>query len=170
VLGTSITGLVALIGVALGGWLSLRNQDRMWRRDHDRHWRDIRLRTYSDFMSSLRRYVAFVVEGDARIDAAPHPTVPGEQMPLFDSEGRPYKEGLEAALMAVRLVSSRLETVRACIGTVAAARQVAAARATLPASGVPSNLFEVLWAAEHEFLNFARIEVDLAALPDMRRR
>ncbi|WP_414119472.1 hypothetical protein [Streptomyces sp. CWNU-52H] len=156
--------------MALGGWLSLRNQDRMWKRDHERHWRDIRLRTYDDFMRSLRSYVAFVVEGDTRIDAAPHPTIPGEQMPLFDSAGRPYKESLEAALMAVRLVSSRLETVRACIGTVAAAREVAAARATLPAGSVPSNLFEALWAAEHEFLNAARIEVDLPALPDMRRR
>ncbi|KPI07966.1 hypothetical protein OK074_3734 [Actinobacteria bacterium OK074] len=168
-LGTAITGLVALIGVALGGWLSLRNQDRMWKRDHERHWRDIRLRTYNDFLTALRRYVAFVNEANVQVTAVAHPRVPGEQLPSFDSEGRPYKEDLEAALMAVRLVSSRLETVRACIAVVAAARQVAAARATVPAGEVPAELFETLWTAEHELLNAARAEVELPALPDMRR-
>lgn len=57
VLGTSITAVIALLGVLLGGWLSLRNQDRLWQRDHARQWRDIQLAAYKDFVVATRAYV-----------------------------------------------------------------------------------------------------------------
>jgi hypothetical protein len=35
----TVTAAVTLLGVALGGWLTVWNQDRMWRREHSRQWR-----------------------------------------------------------------------------------------------------------------------------------
>jgi hypothetical protein len=76
VVGTSITAAIALIGVLLGGWLSLHNQDRLWRRDHARQWRDIRLAAYKDFVVASRAYVAYAAEPSAGVTAVPHPRVP----------------------------------------------------------------------------------------------
>src|SRR5262245_58169103 len=147
-----VTAAVALLGVLLGGYLSIRNQDRLWARDHARQWRDIRLATYKEFLAAYRQYVAFTLEPTANITAVPHPRVPGEFMPFFDEVGRPYKERLEAGFTGVRLVSELPETVSTVIGVITAARQVAAARATMSAANLPSQAFQKLWAAEQQFL------------------
>ncbi len=85
-------------------------------------------------------------------------------MPFFDEVGRPYKEKLEAAFTAVRLVSEHPDTVRTCIGVVTGARQVAAARANYSAADLPSEPFEELWSAEQAFLIAARKELGLTAM------
>ena len=95
---TILTATVTLAAVALGGLLTIRTQDRIWRRDHSRQWRDIRLPAYSEFVSAVRSYMAFVLEDDAKIRAVPHPRRPGEMMPFFDQSGRPYRERLESAV------------------------------------------------------------------------
>jgi hypothetical protein len=105
-LGNTITAMIALFGVLLGGLLTFRHQDRLWWRDHARHWRDIRLSTYKDFLSACRQYVTFTLEPTANIEAVPHPYNPGQVMPFFDEAGRPYKENLEASMMTVRLSPS----------------------------------------------------------------
>lgn len=164
VIGNVITAVVALVGVMLGGWLTLRNQDRSWNREHARQWRDIRLATYNEFLSAYRQYVAFTLEPTANIAAIPHPRLPDQMMPFFDETGRPYKEKLESAFTAVRLVSDLPDTVRTCVFLVRAARQIAAARATLSESDLPSEPFEKLWSAEKEFLAAAREELGLSAM------
>jgi hypothetical protein len=160
-----ITGLVALVGVVLGGWLSLRNQDRMWQREHQRQWRDIRLSVCNEFLAANRRYVAYVLDPGASITAVPHPREPGRLMPFFNETGRPYKEALEAGFTAMRLVTQRPETVRAGVLFVNCAREVAAARATLSEADIPSQAFERLWAAEQDFINAVRAELGLTAMP-----
>ncbi|WP_404200086.1 hypothetical protein [Streptomyces tauricus] len=161
---TIVTGLVALFGVALGGWLSLRNQDRAWQREHQRQWRDIRLTTCNEFLAADRRYLAYVLDPRASITAIPHPREPGRLMPFFDETGRPYKEALEAGFTAMRLVSERADTVRAGIDLVNQVREVAAARATLSADDIPSETFESLFVAEQGFINAVRIELGLTAM------
>ncbi|MEU5262574.1 hypothetical protein [Amycolatopsis sp. NPDC021455] len=165
VIGNVITAVVALLGVVLGGWLTLRNQDRSWSREHARQWRDIRLETYNEFLAAYRQYVAFTLEPTAKIAAIPHPRLPDQMMPFFDEAGRPYKEKFESALTAVRLVSDLPDTVRTCVYLVRAARQVAAARATLSEADLTSDSFANLWSAEKEFLAAAREELGLSAMP-----
>lgn len=162
--GNVITAVVALVGVLLGSRMSFRNQDRLWWRDHERQWRDIRLSTHNDFLSAYRQYVAFTLEPTANITSVPHPRVPGEQMPFFDEIGRPYKENLEAAFTAVRLVSELRQTVNACVGVVIGARQIAAARAEHSERDLPSEPFQELWSAEQAFLVAARKELGLTAM------
>ncbi|MFD9302961.1 hypothetical protein ACFWCB_09800 [Streptomyces sp. NPDC060048] len=164
-LSTAITGAVALLGVVVGGWLSIRNQDRLWHRDHARQWRDIRLAAYKDFVLAYRQYVAFALESTANITAVPHPRIPGELMPYFDQEGRPYKEGLEGASTAVRLVSESPDTLNAAADVVRSVRQIAAARATCSEAALPPEAFERLWTAQKAFLLATRKELGLVAAP-----
>jgi len=164
-LNSAITATVALLGVLLGGYLSVRNQDRLWVRDHASQWRDIRLSAYKDFLTSYRQYVAFTLEPTANITAVPHPRKQGEVMPFFDEIGRAYKERLEAGFTAVRLVSELPETVSTVIGVVTAARQIAAARAAVSEADLPSEAFHKLWTAEQEFLVAVRRELGLAPMP-----
>ncbi|MGW4125995.1 hypothetical protein [Nocardia sp. NPDC004711] len=164
VLGNAITAVAALLGVFLGGWLTIRNQERQWQREHARQWRDIRLKAYNDFTSAYRLYVAFALEPTASITAVPHPRHRDRTMPFFDEIGRPYKEQLESATMAFRLVCQSPDTYQECGRIVNRARQIAAARATHAPGQIPDELFHRLWAAQHAFLNAAREELGLPAM------
>ncbi|MEU6260473.1 hypothetical protein [Streptomyces sp. NPDC047043] len=143
----------------------MRNHDRMAQREHERQWREVRLRFYNDFLAAHRKYVAFVVEPTARITAAPHPRSPGRLMPFFDETGRPYKETLEAGFTAMRLVALRPATVGTAVEMVTHARQLAAARATCSPADLPSRVFQQLWDAEQDFLNAIRGELGLQPMP-----
>jgi hypothetical protein len=162
---TATSAAVALLGVLLGGWLSTRNQDRSWKREHAQQWRDIRLATYGDFASAYRELVAFAVDPTARITGHPHPGRAGELMPRFDDEGRRYKERLDAASVAVRLVSESPDTMKACAAVVQSVRGIAAARAAnsdVNIPDIPLEAFDALWAAQDAFLNTTRRELGLS--------
>lgn len=159
---SAITAVVTLLAVLLGGWLSVHNQDRTWRRDHSRQWRDIRLAIYQDFLSAYREYLAFVQDPAAKIAAVPHPRRSDEMMPFFDSEGRPHKERLESARMAVNLVSEFPETIDALLYLMQRVRNLAAARATHEPTGIPENLWDTLFAAHNSFVMATRRELGLA--------
>lgn len=159
---SATTAIVTLLGVLLGGWLSTRNQDRLWRRDHARQWRDIRLSAYNEFLSAYRQYIAFALEPKANISAAPHPRMPARMMPIFDEAGRPYREKLEAATMTIRLVSERRETPDAAKDLIDHARRIAAARAKHSEKDIPQELFDDLWRADRKFLVVARQELNLS--------
>ena len=162
VAGTSVTAVVALSGVLLGGWLSLRNQDRQWRRDHARQWRDIRLAAYQDFVVAARAYAA---DPSAGITAVPHPRFAGTLMPVFDAGGRPYVERLDAASTTVRLVSESSQTIRAAGAVVRDVRQIAAARAAHTGPQLPDETFVALWSSLQAFLSAARQELGLIRTP-----
>lgn len=160
---TATSAAVALLGVVLGGWLSTRNQDRSWKREHARQWRDIRLATYGDFASAYRELVAFAVDPTAKITADPHPRRVGELMPRFDDEGRRYKERLDAASVAVRLVSESTDTMKASAAVVQSVRRIAAARAeNSDVVDIPEEAFNALWAAQDAFLSTTRRELGLS--------
>ncbi|NUS42565.1 MAG: hypothetical protein HOQ24_02550 [Mycobacteriaceae bacterium] len=163
VVSTLVTAVAALIGVLVGGWITIRNQDRQWQREHARQWRDIRLSTYTEFVSAYREYVAFALEPTANIMVRQHPRVP-ELMPFFDGAGRPYKERLEAAMASMRLVCESDASKLAASRVVSAVRQIAAARSTTSADAVDPALFAELYAAQYDFINTARAEVGLTAL------
>ncbi|WP_156161959.1 hypothetical protein [Nocardia vulneris] len=159
--GNAMSALAVLCGVVLGGWLSTRNQDRQWRRDHQREWRDIRLSAYHDFVAAYRQYVAFALEPSARISAVPHPWIAHELVPYFDEVGRPYKERLESAWTGARLVFDSVETADAGLRVLTSARQVAAARANHGSEEIPPALFRELWRSQDTFVAAARKEMGL---------
>jgi hypothetical protein len=159
-----ITAGVTLFAVLLGGWLSTRSQEQMWRRDHARQWRDIRLAVYREFLTAYREYLAFAREPDARISAVQHPFRSGTMMPFFDEIGRPYVERLEAKELAARLVSERPATQEAVEQLLARVRGIAAARAAHKPEGISPEDYRSLWDAEAHFLATARRELGLPPL------
>jgi hypothetical protein len=164
VIGNLITAVVALLGVGLGGWLTLRSQDRSWHREHTRQWRDIRLSAYRDFLTAYREYISFALEPSAQISARPHPRRPATLMPIFDDKGTPYRKKLEAATGAAKLVVEAHATILSIDDLVIRARDVAAARASNDAGEIPTEYFERLWAAERAFRAAARNELGLPAI------
>lgn len=164
--GNAITAVVTLLGVMLGGWLSVRNQDRLWHRDHARQWRDIRLSAYNEFLTAYRQYFAFTLEPGARITNIVRPEI-SEPQPYFDEHGRPYKEKMDAALMAARLVSEMPETLEALNGLAMRVRSIAAARATHAADEIPQERFQRMWEAQQAFLMAARQELGLSPVPPL---
>jgi hypothetical protein len=159
----SVTAATTLIAVVLGGWLTTRAQDRLWRRDHQRQWRDIRLAVYTNFLHAFREYVAYVLQPAARVVAVPRPRPPNDLMPFFDEKGSVYKERLEATKTALRLISGRPGVVQASNMMIRHARSLAADRATSEIDSISPERFERLWSAEREFVLAAREELGLAS-------
>ena len=162
----AVAGLSAattLFAVILGGWLTLRTQDRLWRRDHQRQWRDIRIDAYTRFLTAFREYVAYVLRPTVKVRAVPRPRRPQEFMPFFDETGSPYKERLEAEKTALRLIAASPRVVRACNMMIRCARTLAADRATRGVDAIAPERFENLWSAEREFVLAARAELGLAS-------
>jgi hypothetical protein len=158
-----LTAGTTLLAVLLGGLLTLRSQDRTWRRDHQRQWRDIRLAAYTGFVDAFREYVAYVLRPDARITSVPRPRPPYELMPFFDEAGSPYRERLESSKTRLRLVCDGSPVVAASNEMVRRARSLAAERAAHDVDAIPGPVFEHLWQSEREFVLAARRELGLAA-------
>lgn len=156
-----VTTTTTMLAVVIGGWLTVRAQDRLWRRDQERQWRDIRLKAYTEFVGATREYVAFVLNPDAHIIAVPRPRDPNDLMPFFDDEGGRYRERLESTKTALRLVAGRSEVVKGSSDLVRQARLLAAARAGSGVDTMPSERFDALWGAERRFIESARAELGL---------
>jgi hypothetical protein len=158
---TVAAAVATLLGVLIGGSLTVWNQDRMWRRDHARQWRDIRLSAYKDFLSAYRAYLAFTQDPNSKITAIQHPRRTDELIPLFDADGRPYREKLEGARMTVTLVSQNAVTRDALFLVMQRVRAIAAARAIHSPDEMPDELFLNLFAAHNAFESAARNELGL---------
>ncbi|MGC4757647.1 hypothetical protein [Micromonospora trifolii] len=156
-----VTATTTMLAVLIGGWLTVRAQDRLWRRDQDRQWRDIRLNAYTDFIGAVREYVAYVLNPTARITAVPRPRDPGDLMPFFDDDGSRYRERLESTKTALRLVAGQVEVVSGSSELVRQARLLAATRAGSDAEALPADRFDALWEAERRFIEVARAELGL---------
>jgi hypothetical protein len=158
-----VTASATMLAVLIGGWVTVRAQDRLWRRDQDRQWRDIRLKAYTEFLGATREFVAFTLNPQARIVAVPRPRDPGDLMPFFDDEGGRYRERLESTKTALRLVAGRPDVVRASSALVRQARVLASARAGAAVDSLPDEHFDALWQAERQFIEQARAELNLPA-------
>ncbi|TWJ22419.1 hypothetical protein [Micromonospora endolithica] len=156
-----VTATTTMLAVLIGGWLTVRAQDRLWRRDQERQWRDIRLGAYTDFLGAVREYVAFTLNPAARITAVPRPRDPGELMPFFDDAGSRYRERLESTKTALRLVAGQPDVVNGSSALVRQARLLAATRADSAAEALPADRFDALWEAERRFIEVARAELGL---------
>jgi hypothetical protein len=165
VVEVGLTAFATLVAVLLGGWLTVRAQDRLWARDQARQWRDIRLKAYTDFIGAFREFVALLLVPSTVVKAVARQDGEGDLMPFFDEAGSPYRERLEVTKTAVRLVAGSASVIEATNAMVHNARSVAAARASHDVGAVPAEQFRALWAAERAFVQAARAEIGLA-LPD----
>jgi hypothetical protein len=156
-----VTAATTVVAVLVGGWLTLRSQDRLWRRDQSRQWRDIRLSAYTEFTDAFREYMAYVLNPDSLIKAVPRPRPPHDLMPFFDESGTRYKEQLESTKTGLRLVAGNKAVVTTSSALVRRARELAALRATMGVDELPGTQFDALWAAEDEFIEVARAELGL---------
>ncbi len=79
ILPSIIAAVAAIAGSFGGAYLSFRNEARKWRQEiHQEmqtHWRDARLSTYREFLIAHRKYLAFVFDPNAHIEARPRPDV-----------------------------------------------------------------------------------------------
>jgi hypothetical protein len=165
-----VTALTTLLAVLLGSWLTTRWQERLWERDQDRQWRDIRLRGFTEFLTAFREYVAYASIPTVHIEVVTRPGPPHDSMPFFDETGTAYKERLEATKTSLRMITSRSGTVTASTAMVQNARSLAAARATHGVDTIPTEHFERLWRSEHEFVSEARRELGLSPMPSSAPR
>ncbi|MEV1173865.1 hypothetical protein [Nonomuraea sp. NPDC049784] len=155
-----LSGLMALAGVGLGGLLSSRAQDRAWKREEQRRWRDARRTTYADFVTAVREYRSFVSGPDARVEVWMHPE--GTRLtPAIGQDGAAYQTKMEASFTAVQMAAQDQETLNRAHFLASIARRVAVARAVYGPGQVPSDLDESLFTAEHGFLNSARRDLGL---------
>lgn len=161
--GIVVTAVTTLGAVLLGGWLTIRSQDRVWRRDHRRQWRDIRLAAYTSYLTAFREYVAYVLRPGVRILAVPRPYPPNDLVPYFDETGSSYKERLESTKTALRMIAGCARVVRASNSMVRHARLLAADRATNDVDSIAPERFERLWTAEREFVLAAREDLGLGS-------
>lgn len=166
VFGSIATAIVALVGVALGGVISTRNQERTWQREHERHWRDLRLHEYAEFKGAVRSMVAYIVDPSAKVLAKPHPRRSEEMVPIFDEIWKPFRERLEVAETRIRLVAVSQLTTECAQEVVIDTRVLAAARSTCAHDEIPDNLFVQLWASLEAFTNAARVEFGLDEIND----
>lgn len=165
-----IAGVAALLGVTLGGYVTIRNQERMWKREHDRQWRDIRLQAFDDFVTAYRGMMAYISSPEAGITSTPHPRRAGEWIPYFSESGQLFRERLEIAVSRLRLVVLSGDTSRCAHAVVYALRDLAAARAEHPHDGMPDDLYLRFFEVQQRFLTAARAEVGLPELPDRGRQ
>ncbi|MFE0155192.1 hypothetical protein ACFWY5_49205 [Nonomuraea sp. NPDC059007] len=155
-----LSGLIALAGVGLGGLLSSRAQDRAWKREEQRRWREARRSTYGDFVAAVREYRSFVSGPDTSVEVWMHPD--GTRLiPAIGPGGAEYQTKMEAAFTAVQMVARDQETVDKAHFLAGIARRVAVARVVYGPGKVPSDLDESLFTAERDFLNSARRDLGL---------
>ncbi|WP_203883988.1 hypothetical protein [Planotetraspora kaengkrachanensis] len=161
-----LSGLMALAGVGLGGLLSSRAQDRAWKREEQRRWRDARRATYGEFVSAVREYRLFVSGPDTRVEVWMHPD--GTRLiPAIDSEDGECQTKMEASFTAVQMVAREQETVDKAHFLTSIARRVAVARVVYGPGKVPSDLDESLFTAERDFINSARRDLGLLDMNDV---
>lgn len=163
---TAITASATLLAMVVGGWITIRAQDRLWRRDHDRQWRDIRLNRYGDFVSAFRDYIAYVQQPDATVTAVQRPVPPHDMMPVLGDAGLSYTQRFDTAKTAMRLVTSSPQVIETSRAMVHCARDLAALRATTDPAYLPAGLYKRLWETERAFMNAARVELGLSTLMD----
>ncbi len=165
-----IAGLTTLAGVGLGGALTSRAQERAWKREDARAWRDARRATYGGLVAAVRRYRGYVAGPQADVEVWFHPD--GERLvPGIGTDGAAHQDAMESAFTEVQLTARDQHTVDHAHLLTSIARRVAVARAVHGAGHVPSHLDEALFTAERDFLNAARRDlglhpVDASPFPD----
>ncbi|MEV0611725.1 hypothetical protein AB0I81_00255 [Nonomuraea sp. NPDC050404] len=161
-----LSGLMALAGVGLGGLLASRAQERAWKREEQRRWRDARRTAYGEFVAAVREYRSFVSRPDARVEVWLRPD--GTRLiPAIGPEGAEHQTKMEASFTAVQMVARDQETVNKAHYLAGLARRVAVARAVHRPGQVPGDLDESLFTAEHDFLNSARRDLGLLDMDEV---
>ena len=153
-LGALGSGLAALVGVALGGWLTSRSQRRLLELEHRREQRRSREEAYVALLAAYRRFRVFVLTQAEGVDVVGGP--PG--VPLVRDAGE-YSDAVQDATARVQLLSGSADVLSASRALSRAFRDVARARATHPRGAVPDLLIDAARQAELHFAEAARSDL-----------
>ena len=149
----------ALAGVALGGWLSWRQQLTVQRLTRQQSERDAKRVAYVEFLATVRRFRRFILTSSVEVtlrDQVANPVVPVAIVLGADD----YWDALEHATSQLWIVSGHASTVgEAARQLTDAFYEVARARATHEPQRVPPEVVEASRQAERRFADAARADL-----------
>jgi hypothetical protein len=155
--------VAALLGVAVGGLLSFRSQDRAWRREDLQRLRNDRQQAYARMAAAAREYRSYAMRRDAVIEIVSHPD--GVRLiPLFGNDGTHFKQALESAYAELKLVAVDQEIVGTAAMLARMMRRCAVARVLHDGGLVGEKIDTAIWTAERAFIDTARRELGLGDL------
>ncbi|PRY33194.1 hypothetical protein [Pseudosporangium ferrugineum] len=156
----TLSPLVALVGVWVGGRLALRTQRASWDRADQQHWRDTRQAAYTEFLGSLRDYRSYIGRTTTRIGVRKH--ADGRRlMPEFEPSGSEHMQRLDAAFAQLQLVSPDQATVEAARFAARVSRRTAVAKGLNDTAAIPYEFDVQFWDAQLAFVNAVRSEFGL---------
>jgi hypothetical protein len=159
----SLSPLAALIGVWIGGQLTLKTQRASWERAERQHWRDTRQVAYTEFLGAIRDYRSYIGRTTTTIGVRQH--ADGRRlMPEFEPSGSQHIQRLDAAFAQVQLVSPDQTTVDAARFAARVSRRTAVAKALNNSSSIPYDFDVQFWDAQLSFVNAVRAEFSLPAV------
>ena len=158
-----LSPLIALLGVWIGGRLTLRTQRASWERADQQHWRDMRHAAYTEFLGAIRDYRSYIGRSSTKIGARKH-TDGLRLMPEFEPSSSHHIQRLDAAFAQVQLVSPDQGTVDAARRAARISRRVAVAKALEESAVIPYEFDLQFWEAQLAFVNAVRLEFDLPTI------
>lgn len=120
--------ITALLGVWLGARMSGRAQDRALGQEQDRQAAEIKRTAYTNHLTALRAYIAYVTSHPHEILSIRNPDGTNPR-PGFSGRGHEVREAVETTYTVLQLVAAEQETVNQAHLVSRAARRIAVAAA-----------------------------------------
>ncbi|GAA3215810.1 hypothetical protein ACFO1B_14825 [Dactylosporangium siamense] len=155
--------LVALIGVWLGSWLTLRNERQKAQAEQRHREREELRRAYSRYLTACRQFVDYLKQPANPVDVIRSPD--GRLVvPKLSGDGAALRQAVEAASADLLMVTSSPDVAEQARELRVAVLRFAIDRANSPDGIVPDLSFRTFQPSEQAFLNAARRDLGMAAI------
>lgn len=161
--------LGALGGVALGAWLTGRNERRMLLESHRREDHQLRVDACVAFLVAYRRLIRYVLREDPEVVMSPDRQL-GDEV-FFVKGSREYVDAAHEALARLDLLEGGIETpiIKAAYRVRVGFRRVSVARAACPKGALPDDVVDEAVEAELAFARVASAELSQSATNSSNR-
>jgi hypothetical protein len=157
---SALLGVVgALVGVLLGGWLSTRGQVRLLKETQHEADRQFRAQAYIDYLTAQRRLRRFLLEEAAEVKLLTHVGRAQGTTPVIENAAAHW-EAVERARSSMEIWPGADKIRPSSDAVLLALYDVARARASCPPGRVPMPIVDAARAAEHEFADAARQDLE----------
>lgn len=158
-----LSPLVALIGVWLGSWLTLRNARQSAQAERRHREREELRRAYSRYLTACRQFVDYLKQPANQVDVVRSPD--GQLVvPMFSGDGAALRQAVEAASADLLMVTSSLDVAERARELRVAVLRFAIDRANSTDGIIPESSFRTFQPAEQAFLDAARSDLDMSAI------
>jgi len=151
----------ALLGVALGGWLSTRGEAKLLQEAHQEADRQFRANAYIEYLTVHRRFRRFLLTETVQVKLVRHVGRGNGNTPVID-DSTAHWEAVERARSTLEIWPSANNLMPRAGDVTAALYDVARARASCAPGEVPMPIVDVARKAEHEFAQAARVDLERA--------